>query len=74
MISNHYKYTGSENAKRILDNWTDMLPKFVKVMPKDYKRMLNAIRKMQETGLTGEESLMAAFEANYRDTARIGGN
>lgn len=74
MISNHFKYTGSENAKRILDNWENMLPKFVKVMPRDYKRMLHAIKKVQETGLTGEESLMAAFEANYRDTSRIGGN
>ena len=33
-------YTGSRNAKRILDGWDAMLPKFVKVMPIDYKRVL----------------------------------
>ncbi len=74
MISNHLKYTGSENAKKILDNWDEMLPKFVKVIPKDYMRMLQAIKKVQDSGLTGDDALMAAFKANYRDTARIGGN
>jgi glutamate synthase (ferredoxin) len=50
-----------------------MLPKFVKVMPKDYKRVLQALRKAEEEGLTGDEALNAAFEANARDVARIGG-
>ena len=37
---NHFMYTGSRNAKRILDGWDAILPKFVKVMPIDYKRVL----------------------------------
>ena len=40
LIEEHYTYTGSANAKRILEDWDNMLTKFVKVMPHDYKRVL----------------------------------
>ncbi|MCA1957316.1 MAG: glutamate synthase large subunit [Nitrospira sp.] len=40
MIASHFMHTGSRNAKRILDAWETLLPKFVKVMPTDYKRVL----------------------------------
>ncbi|CAI8008007.1 Ferredoxin-dependent glutamate synthase 1 [Geodia barretti] len=40
LIEEHYEQTGSANARRVLDNWDEMLPKFVKVMPYDYKRIL----------------------------------
>ena len=50
-----------------------MVPKFVKVMPKDYKRVLQALAKAQADGLSGDAALNAAFEANARDVARIGG-
>ena len=40
MITSHFMHTGSRNAKRILDSWESMLPKFEKVMPVDYKRVL----------------------------------
>ena len=42
IISNHLNYTDSNQAKKILESWQTMLPKFVKVMPRDYKRVLNA--------------------------------
>jgi glutamate synthase (ferredoxin) len=42
-------------------------------MPKDYQRMLEALAQAAEAGLTGDEALGAAFEANARDTARVGG-
>jgi glutamate synthase (ferredoxin) len=42
-------------------------------MPKDYKRVLQAIKKAKDDGLTGDDALAAAFEANARDVARIGG-
>jgi hypothetical protein len=51
-----------------------MVAKFVKVMPRDYKRMLAAIKRVTATGLSGEEALMAAFEENAKDVARIGGS
>lgn len=74
MISNHLKYTDSDVARRVLDNWDGYMPKFVKVIPKDFKRMLAAIKRVQSSGLTGEEALMAAFEENNKDLARVGGN
>jgi glutamate synthase (NADPH/NADH) large chain len=40
LISNHYKYTDSPVAKKVLDDWENMLSQFVKVMPTDYKRVL----------------------------------
>jgi glutamate synthase (ferredoxin) len=73
MIEKHVKYTGSEHAKRILDNWSASTSKFVKVMPKDYKRVLQALDEAKKQGLTGEEAIMAAFEKNARDEARVGG-
>ena len=51
-----------------------MVPKFVKVMPKDYKRMLACIARAHDQGLTGDEAIMAAFEENARDLSRVGGN
>ncbi|MDZ4854244.1 MAG: glutamate synthase large subunit [Nitrospirota bacterium] len=45
MITSHFLYTGSRNAKRILDSWESMLPKFEKVMPVDYKRVLEERKK-----------------------------
>jgi glutamate synthase (ferredoxin) len=43
-------------------------------MPKDYERMLSAIKAVQASGLSGEEALMAAFAANNRDLSRASGN
>jgi len=74
MIQKHLDYTKSERAKLILENWDTYLPKFVKVMPKDYKRMLACIERAKSQGLTGDEAIMAAFEENSRDTSRVGGN
>jgi glutamate synthase (ferredoxin) len=74
MIERHYAATGSEQALHILADWTWLQAAFVKVMPKDYERMLNAIKTVEASGLTGEDALMAAFEANNRDLSRVGGN
>jgi len=40
LVEKHYHYTASARAKNILDNWDKMLPKFVKVMPVEYRRAL----------------------------------
>jgi glutamate synthase (ferredoxin) len=73
MIHRHQTYTRSARAAKVLAKWTAMVPRFVKVMPKDYKRMLQAIKRVSATGLGGEEALMAAFEENAKDLARVGG-
>ncbi len=73
IVKRHADYTKSQKAFKVLALWDEMVPKFVKVMPKDYKRVLQAIAKAEADGLTGDEALNAAFEANARDVARIGG-
>ena len=74
MIEHHVSYTSSKLAKQILDLWEEMAPKFVKVIPKDYKRVLQALERAKSSGLGGDEAIMAAFEENARDLSRIGGN
>ncbi|MGK7909446.1 MAG: glutamate synthase large subunit [Synechococcus sp.] len=74
MLENHVRLTGSEKGDRVLQHWDEMLPKFVKVMPRDYKRVLQHIQKALADGLSGDDALSAAFEENARDIARIGGS
>lgn len=74
LIEKHRANTRSTRAEAILGAWDAYLPKFVKVMPKDYKRMLACIERAQAQGLTGDEAIMAAFEENARDLSRVGGN
>jgi glutamate synthase (ferredoxin) len=73
LIKRHADLTKSQRAFKALALWEEMAPKFVKVMPKDYKRVLQALAKAQADGLSGDAALNAAFEANARDVARIGG-
>ncbi len=75
MIQRHYAYTDSEVASRILANWDTCVNRIVKVLPKDYKRMLQCLAEVKATGLEGAEAMMAAFERNSRDlAARVSGN
>ena len=73
LIEEHAINTKSTRAAKILSNWDAMRAKFIKVMPKDYKRVLQEIKKAQAAGLTGDDALNAAFEANSKDAARVGG-
>jgi glutamate synthase domain-containing protein 3 len=47
LIENHLHYTGSAVARQVLENWQASLPQFVKVMPTDYKRVLQQLKKEQ---------------------------
>jgi glutamate synthase (ferredoxin) len=73
MIQRHQTYTCSARAAKVLASWQAMVPKFVRVVPKDYQRVLQSLKKIQNSGLSGEQAIMAAFEENVRDVARIGG-
>ena len=64
----------SARAQQVLDAWPQMAPKFLRVMPRDYNRMLKCIARAHEQGLAGEDAIMVAFEENARDLARVGGN
>jgi glutamate synthase domain-containing protein 2/glutamate synthase domain-containing protein 1/glutamate synthase domain-containing protein 3 len=74
MIERHYGYTKSGRARQVLDNWDRMVSRFVRVMPRDYHRMLQCIARAHEQGLSGEDAIMVAFEENAKDLARVGGN
>jgi glutamate synthase (ferredoxin) len=66
LIQRHQTYTGSVRAAKVLAEWPSLAPKFVKVMPQDYKRVLLALKKVQSQGLTGDEAVMAAFQENVK--------
>ncbi len=57
LIENHQRYTGSDRARTILDDWVNYLPKFVKVMPVEYRR---ALHEMQAKTELEERSAAAA--------------
>ncbi|MFR1492791.1 MAG: glutamate synthase large subunit [Eubacterium ventriosum] len=66
MIEEHVKYTNSIRGKEILNDFEEYLPKFKKIIPYDYKKMLNAIAKMEEKGLNPEQAQIEAFYAATR--------
>ncbi len=66
MISEHVKYTDSAKGKEILENFAAYLPKFKKIIPHDYRRMLLTIRMMEEKGQDSEQAQIEAFFANTK--------
>jgi glutamate synthase (ferredoxin) len=73
MVFRHAEYTGSSRATELLLEWDEWLPKFVRVIPYDYKRVLDAQKQMRESGMTHEVAEMAAFELNAHALARAAG-
>jgi len=61
IIREHVLATVSSKGKYVLDNFEELLPKFHKVMPHDYKAMLNIVKRKEAEGLKGDEALIAAF-------------
>ena len=61
LIMDHVNYTNSEIGKRILENFEGYLPKFKKIIPKDYKKMMNMIVAFEEKGLSREKAAIEAF-------------
>jgi glutamate synthase domain-containing protein 2/glutamate synthase domain-containing protein 1/glutamate synthase domain-containing protein 3 len=74
MLKHHALYTRSARAWQLLALWEETASNLVKVMPKDYRRVLEELDKAKALGLAGEEALMAAFEANKNDASRVSGN
>jgi glutamate synthase (ferredoxin) len=74
MLKRHAVYTRSARAWQLLALWQETAARFIKVMPKDYRRVLQAVQQAEAAGLAGEEALMAAFEANKNDASRVSGN
>ena len=64
LIEEHVKHTNSEKGKMILEHFDEYLPKFKKIMPHDYRRMLKTIAKLEEKGISNEEAQIEAFYVN----------
>ena len=64
MIAEHTAYTNSAKGKEILNHFEEYLPKFKKLIPHDYNRMMMAIVQMEEKGLSSEQAQIEAFYAN----------
>ncbi|MGH8205205.1 MAG: hypothetical protein ACRETK_00375, partial [Steroidobacteraceae bacterium] len=74
MIERHLQHTGSTRARQVLEHWDQAVKKFVRIMPRDFKRAVASLQRAHAQGLSGDEAVMAAFEENARDLARVGGN
>ncbi len=70
LLEAFYVYTGSERPMRMLREWEIYRPKFHKVYPNDYRRVVQTLKRIKLTGLSDDEAVMAAFEENAHDAAR----
>ncbi|MEX0906547.1 MAG: glutamate synthase large subunit [Balneolaceae bacterium] len=67
MIRKHCDYTDSNMGWKVLAKWEEMIPKFVKVMPKDFKKILESIDEAKKRGFNEEDALMEAFQKSKED-------
>jgi len=74
MLHAHMDATGSALCRTLLKGWAGAKKRFAVVFPKDYRRMMIAVKKYTHGGMPQTEALMAAFEENNRDLARVSGN
>ncbi|MCM1507676.1 MAG: glutamate synthase large subunit [Ruminococcus flavefaciens] len=61
MIEEHFKATGSEKAKRILENFSEYIPSFKKIIPHDYAKIKSATIALEEKGMSSEQAEIEAF-------------
>jgi glutamate synthase (ferredoxin) len=73
MVRRHAECTQSERAWKVLALWDEMVPKFLKVYPNDYRRVVETLKQVKETGVSDDEADMIAFGLNAQDLARAGG-
>ena len=67
MIKEHVALTNSRKGKEVLDHFSEYLPKFKKIIPYDYNRMMMAIVQMEEKGLSSEQAQIEAFYASMEN-------
>ena len=73
LIRRHAEFTGSLRAQDLLAHWAQWKPLVVRVIPDDYRRVMQAQKLMREKGLSSEEAEMAAFQLNAKDGAQVHG-
>ena len=64
MLEAHLAHTGSKKAEQVLAQFEEYLPKFKKIIPGDYKRIVQLVTKFEEQGMSREEAEIEAFYAN----------
>ena len=67
LIENHVKATGSQAGRRVLEDFRAYLPKFKKIIPKDYKELSILASRYEEVGMTREEAQIEAFYESIRE-------
>jgi len=74
LLERHRDLTGSVRAASILEDWEQQVDCFVRVIPHDFRRVLDAQSRMLAMGMAEEEAEMAAFEENARQLVRVSGS
>ena len=74
LVRRYAEYTSSPRASRLLAFWDETVPRFVKIYPNDYRRVIETQKKFRKSGMSEDEVIMLAFEQNAGDAARVGGN
>lgn len=74
MLLKHVEYTKSPLGASVLENWEKDVRRFTKIIPRDYKRMIQTIEKAHAAGFLGESAIMAAFEENHKNPNIKSGN
>ena len=67
MIEEHVEATGSERGRKILENFEEYLPKFKKIIPYDYKKMINLSAKLEKKGMSTQQAQMEAFYESFQN-------
>lgn len=62
MLEKHLRYTDSAVARRILEDWEREAKRFVRIIPKEYRRMIRTIERFRASGVSHEEAALAAFQ------------
>ena len=74
LLERHVEYTASTRAQALLDDWQTTVSRFIRVVPNDYRRVIEAQARMRQRGLSQDEAEMAAFDENVLDARRVAGN
>lgn len=61
MLEKHVAATNSAKGRRVLERFEEYVPKFKKIIPNDYKRMMTLSAKLEEKGLSSEQAQIEAF-------------
>ena len=64
MLSNHVEVTGSAKAKQVLADFDGYLPRFKKIIPEEYKKLMQLSAQFEEQGMSREEAQIEAFYAS----------